>query len=72
MSRRSAGRLRGFGAMRRGAREVSVPAVSMARRRVDRLWAANIAAAPWKFARKLARPPDCVRNARQKIGDFRP
>ena len=32
----------------------------------------NFAAAPWKFARKLARPPDCVRNARQKIGDFRP
>ncbi len=26
----------------------------------------------FKFARKLARPPDCVRNARQKIGDFRP
>ena len=55
-----------------GTRKVSVPAVSMARRRVDRLRAANIAAAPWKFARKSARPPDCVRNARQKIGDFRP
>ena len=26
----------------------------------------------FKFARKLARPPSCVRNARQKIGDFRP
>ena len=55
-----------------GNGEVGVPAVSMARRRVDRLRAANIAAAPWKFARKLARPPDCVRNTRQKIGDFRP
>ena len=37
MSRRSAGRLRGFGALRRGTREVSVPAVSMARRRIERL-----------------------------------
>ena len=55
-----------------GNGEVGVPAVSMARRRVDRLRAANIAASPWKFARKLARPPDCVRNACQKIGCFRP
>ena len=72
MSRRSAGRLRGFGAMRRGAREVSVPAVSMARRRVDRLWAANIAAAPWKFARKSARPPSCVRVTWIQSESFRP
>ena len=72
MSRRLAGRLRGFGAMRRGAREVSVPAVSMARRRVDRLRAANIAAAPWKFARKLARPPDCVRVTWIQSESFRP
>ena len=68
----SAGRWMAFGALRRGTREVSVPAVSMARRRVDRLRAANIAAAPWKFARKLARPPDCVRNARQKMEAFVP
>ena len=71
MSRRSAGRLRGFGTLRRGTREVSVPAVSMARRRVDRLRAANIAAAPWKFARKLARPPSCVRIAWIQSESFR-
>ena len=72
VSRRSAGRLRGFGALRMGTREVSVPAVSMARRRVDRLRAANIAAAPWKFARKLARPPSCVRIAWIQSESFRP
>ena len=37
MSRRSAGRLKGFGTLRMGTREVSVPAVSMARRRIERL-----------------------------------
>ena len=94
VSRRSAGRLRGFGALRDtqcgnvllvqrrevegvrdaadGKREVSVPAVSMARRRVDRLRAANIAAAPWKFARKSARPPSCVRVTWIQSESFRP
>ena len=72
VSRRSAGRLRGFGALRMGTREVSVPAVSMARRCVDRLRAANIAAAPWKFARKSARPPSCVRVTWIQSESFRP
>ncbi len=50
----------------------AVPAVSMARRRVDRLRAANIAAAPWKFARKSARPPSCVRVTWIQSESFRP
>ena len=49
-----------------------VPAVSMALRRVDRLRAANIAGVPWKFARKLARPPDCVRDGWAEVVWFRP
>ena len=35
-----------------------VPAVSMARRRIERLRGVQFAAVPWKFARKSARPPD--------------
>ena len=50
----------------------NVPAVSMALRRVDRLRAANIAGVPWKFARKLARPPDCVRDGWAEVIWFRP
>ena len=33
---------------------------------------ANIAAAPWKFARKSARPPDWFRDAWRKIEGSRP
>ena len=44
----------------------------MALRRVDRLRAANIAGVPWKFARKLARPPDCFRDGWAEVVWFRP
>ena len=55
-----------------GMRLGDVPAVSMALRRVDRLRAANIAGVPWKFARKLARPPDCFRDGWAEVIWFRP
>ena len=56
-----------------GMRLGDVPAVSMALRRVDRLRAANIAGVPWKFARKLARPPSGFhRGWAEKRGVYTP
>ena len=52
--------------------EGDVPAVSNARRLVDRLQGGQPAAAHWKFARKLARPPSWFHVTWVALERFRP